>query len=99
VLSALIHRHLHDWLAVEPAAAGMQLIGLYRRPLNQEALLARARKEGLNLTPLSRYYLDGKNLDGKAAAAGLYLGYAGVPREAMEESVLKLQACFRALSG
>lgn len=89
--AALLQRHLRNWLRVEPTSAGMQLTAFYRRPLDQDALLAQARHKGLNLTPLSRYYL------GQPPCGGLYLGFGGIPRENLESSVKTLQECFQAL--
>jgi GntR family transcriptional regulator/MocR family aminotransferase len=109
-LTELLHRHVGDWLDVEPNPAGMQLTGFYRQPLDQAALLAQGRQRGLNLSPLSRYYFDegqagglSEGLDGEVAErrkfGGLYLGYAAVSMANMEENVLRLLACLRDLAG
>lgn len=90
IFAELLARHLGDWLRVEPTAAGMQLTGFYRQPLDESVLLAQAERKGLNLTPLSRYDLSPSDL----RPGGLYLGYAAVDRENLEVGVKRLRECF-----
>lgn len=90
LLVQLLQQHLSRWLEVTPTAAGMQLAGYYRQEVNEEALLAEARRQNIVLAPLSRYYL------GPCPQPGLYLGYAGVAPAAMADNVRRLQVCFEA---
>lgn len=88
VLVDAVQRHLGALLEIAPAASGMHLVGKLRR--GDDCLLSRkAAEHGINVPPLSLYYLD------QALQRGLLFGYACVPEPAIPTAVRALQRLFR----
>jgi GntR family transcriptional regulator/MocR family aminotransferase len=84
-------RHLGDRLLLRPAEAGMHLVGyLPTGPSadRDEAIAARARERGVEVTPLAALY------QGEPDRNGLLLGYAGLTRGEIENGMRTLAQCF-----
>jgi GntR family transcriptional regulator/MocR family aminotransferase len=84
VLVDAIQRSLGDRLEVRAAGAGMHLVGWLEAGSDDAAVSARLWEAGIEAPPLSRYGLV------RPARAGLLLGWAGYPPEAIERSVERL---------
>ncbi len=91
VFVALCEQYLKPWLNVQATHAGMQVPSEFCQTVDEAALIYHAQKAGLVLSLLSRYYFSAPQ------QRGLYLGYAGVPTDQMENSVQQLQDCFDAI--
>ncbi len=78
------HRQLSDGVRLGPADAGLHVTARLPPGTDDRALVARAPSLGLELLPLSRYYL------GPAREPGLVLGYGGLPPAAIRHGVRTL---------
>lgn len=75
----LLDEHLGTWLDPIDGRTGIQIAALFRGSINDGQVADQAARLGVNLAPLSRYFL------GPDPASGLLMGYAGV-----EETEMKL---------
>jgi GntR family transcriptional regulator/MocR family aminotransferase len=78
-----------DLITVEPAEAGMHLVGYLPPELDDRAVSAAARARGIEAPPLSAYYLE------QSARGGLLLGYTGVTEGEIVRGVRELAAAIR----
>jgi GntR family transcriptional regulator/MocR family aminotransferase len=85
-------RELSGVLRVEPAPAGMHLIGLLPERLSDRAVAAEARKRGVDTQALSSYSL------GRTPWNGLLLGYAAHPERELRLAMKRLAAAVEAVS-
>ncbi len=74
-------------LTLEPADAGMHLVGTLAVGSDDIAISQRARRAGVILVPISRFY------QGQPRQAGLMLGYAGFNTEQIRRGVARLDRC------
>jgi GntR family transcriptional regulator / MocR family aminotransferase len=77
----LLARHLGDWLDPIDGGTGIQIAALFRHPGDDQEVARRAIAAGINLAPLSLYYL------GEPRLRGLLMGYAGVEEKEMERAI------------
>lgn len=84
-LVACCQKHLGDMLEVKITSAGMQLPALFKKPINENTLLSLSQSADIVLSTLSRYCLSEEKL------AGVYLGYAGIPLDDIENNILRLK--------
>ena len=81
-------RHLDDRLQLRPAAAGMHLVGRLEDGTDDLALAARARRLGVEVTPLAALHQE------RPARCGLLLGYAGLGRSEIDIGMRILARAF-----
>lgn len=81
VLVEECRKHLGGLLEIEPADAGMHLVGWLPEGLNDVELSARATERGLKLSPVSEYYAK------KPARGGFILGYTAFDERKIREGV------------
>jgi GntR family transcriptional regulator / MocR family aminotransferase len=81
-------RHLGDRLTLKPAEAGMHLVGYLPKGSDDRAIAARARRLGVEVTPLAALY------QGAPDRSGLLLGYAGLTKGEIETGMRLLARCF-----
>lgn len=79
---------LSEWLSVGDAAAGMQVIGRFTRPLDDGEILEAAVKHGVDFSRLSAQYRH------SPPEHGLMLGYAGVSPEQAAAGIERLRSAF-----
>lgn len=84
-------RHLHEYGALMPAEAGIQL-AFRLHGLDDRRAAAAALAEGVVAPPLSRAVL------GTARVSGLQFGFAATPVEAIEPALLRLARALRSLA-
>jgi GntR family transcriptional regulator/MocR family aminotransferase len=82
-------RHLVGLIDVQPADAGMHLLGELPAGSDDVELAAEGARAGLLLRPLTVHYL------GRPQRAGLLLGYAGVPEREIDRGVEQLAMVLR----
>ncbi len=76
-----VHAKLNGALALEPASAGMHLVGRLEPGLDDLAISRDARSRGVEAPALSAHYRSAP------AQVGLVLGYAGVPERALPPAI------------
>ena len=86
LLVEAMQTHLADVFDIQATEAGMQLPVFYKRNINERNLVNKAKEMGLTLTPLANYHLN------QPTRPGLYLGYAGVPKNGIKKAVQQLQS-------
>jgi GntR family transcriptional regulator/MocR family aminotransferase len=84
-LVAAAGRYLEGLLEVEPRDAGMHLVGQLLRGRDDIAAARRAFEFGVDVTPLSAYYLE------QPKSRGLILCYTSAPPAAIREGARKLR--------
>jgi GntR family transcriptional regulator / MocR family aminotransferase len=77
--------HLDGLLEIEPADAGMHLVGWLPEGVNDVELSARAAERGLKLSPASEYFAN------KPARGGFILGYTAFDERQIREGVKTLK--------
>jgi GntR family transcriptional regulator/MocR family aminotransferase len=85
---ALAEARLDRWLTVSGSDTGMQVIGRFRQPMDDGAVLAAARRHGVDFVRMSTQYRHAE------PEHGMLLGYAGVGHDQMIAGVEKLRAAF-----
>ncbi|MBZ5576236.1 MAG: PLP-dependent aminotransferase family protein [Acidobacteriia bacterium] len=85
-LVAAARNELAGLLEVEPAEAGLQLVGWLPKSLSDRAVSERAAKAGIIAAPISAYAMQAK------LRPGLRLGYAPVNPRQIRDGVLRLAA-------
>lgn len=88
ILVAEIKKRLGDVLQIEPAEAGMHLIGWLSENFDDRKICRRAAQLNLNITPVSDY----RNI--KSKRGGLLLGYTAFDEKQIKEGVRKLAKVF-----
>lgn len=83
-------RHLGERLALRPAEAGMHLVGYLEDGADDVALAGRARRLGVEVTPLAALYQE------RPDRRGLLLGYAGLHGSEIENGMIGLARAFAA---
>ena len=83
--------HLDPWLEVREIDTGMQLVGRFRRALNDGELLEAAHGRGVDFTRLSLQYRH------STPVQGAMLGYAGVGEDDTRAGVSRLRRAFQDL--
>ena len=78
--------HLRASLKMRRTASGIQLVGLLAPGLDDRAIAARARAEGVNVSPLSMQYRHGKG------EHGLVMGFAAADERTTLRAIRKLAA-------
>lgn len=89
VLRRALENDLSPWLTVEPAAAGLHLVAMLRKHRNDAFVAQRAFAHGIELSPLSFFYLQ------KPTRPGLVLGYAAFSENVLRTSTRTLQRVFQ----
>lgn len=74
----LLRTHLGEWVEAIDSATGIQIAAILKQPMDDEALAQAASDRGINLAPLSLFFLH------QPRYRGLLMGYAGVPEATME---------------
>ncbi len=95
MLKNLLHHYLDDILKIIPSDGGMHLAVEFTpnisNYIDDNKLVEIAALSGINIAALSGYYA------GDIKKQGLLLGYAAVPEDIMEQSVIKLNDIIRSL--
>jgi GntR family transcriptional regulator/MocR family aminotransferase len=84
----LCGHYLGQWLEPLPGDAGIQTVWRLRPPLGDRDIVLRARRLGIDITPLSASY------QGVAALNGLIFGYAAVDEATMHAGLKRLRSVF-----
>jgi GntR family transcriptional regulator / MocR family aminotransferase len=86
-LAKALRRHFGDTLEVAGTEAGMHLVVLLPRGIDDRAVARRAAAKGISAMPLSTCYR------GEARLSGLVLGYGGASIPQIQDGVRKLKTC------
>ena len=89
---SLVAVMLGEWLDPIDGRTGIQIAAPFRMPLDDRAVVAAAAASGVNLAPLSLYFLN-EPRDG-----GLLMGYAGVAEGEMDRLVPMLRQILAAVA-
>ncbi|MGN6158642.1 MAG: PLP-dependent aminotransferase family protein [Devosia sp.] len=81
-------QELADWMTLRPADAGIQFVGDFRSDVSDVAVVAAARRRGLNISPLSMHYRH------VSPEPGLVLGYGAINESNMRAAFRSLKAAF-----
>ena len=84
-----LQQHCAKWLETDLTDAGMQLVALFRIPLNPASVKGEAQSAGLSVRPLSELY------QGPCPRDGLFLGYAGIQSEKIDSYCLTLSEALK----
>jgi len=90
-LCQLIKLHLDPWLSVQPPDAGMHLLAYCRNNLDDVALEAELRQQGVLVHALSKHYANTDVCAGRDSYAdirGFVMGFSGCNEQQLEENVL-----------
>ena len=83
---------LSEWISLRRTDAGIQLVGLFRTPLDDHMVAEAARRAGVNVSPLSiQYRHTSKN-------QGLVMGFAAADEKATRSGMIKLRQVFKQLT-
>ncbi|MCG8383089.1 MAG: PLP-dependent aminotransferase family protein [Gammaproteobacteria bacterium] len=85
ILSRALKQHLHEILTHTPRETGMHLTAYAKTPLDDQAIAAQAAQIGLQLRPLSSYFI------GPDQQSGFVLGYAGFDKDELIAGVEQLR--------
>ena len=88
----LLSTHLGDWLDPIDGATGIQIAAILKQPLDDEKLAEKAGDQGINLAPLSLFFLR------QPRYRGLLMGYAGVQEATMERLLPVLRGVIEDMS-
>ncbi len=99
-LLASLQRHLGSRVTVQGAASGLHVVAWVNDlPSSREgALVAAARREGVQVYPLSPLYVAGARGTKQARPAGLVLGYALLAPDQIDFGIRRLAAALRQLA-
>jgi GntR family transcriptional regulator/MocR family aminotransferase len=89
ILVKSIERCLQPWIEVEPADAGMHVIGWLTRELDDAHVAAVAARYGIQLTPISNYYTH------RPDRQGLMFGYTSLTERQIRVGVNRLREALR----
>jgi GntR family transcriptional regulator/MocR family aminotransferase len=85
-----LNETLGEWLEPIDGRTGIQIAALLKAGLSDGILVTEAAKAGINLAPLSRYFMHAPRQN------GLLMGYAGVPEKEMDRCFPLLRGVFLA---
>jgi GntR family transcriptional regulator / MocR family aminotransferase len=85
-----IRTEMEDLLEVIGSEAGMHLVALLHRGINDEAIARSAAKQGISAQPLSSCYMN------PPPRGGLILGYGGANETQIADAIRKLKQCVSA---
>jgi GntR family transcriptional regulator / MocR family aminotransferase len=77
-------RHLGRWMVLRPTDSGIQLIGLFRAPTDDRPIAAAARRQGINVSPLSMQFRH------RPPTPGLLMGFAASDLRGTEKAARRL---------
>ena len=86
---ALSRDRLDRWLTVNEADTGMQVMGRFKQPFDDGVVLAAALRRGVRFSRMSTHYRFAE------PQQGMFLGYAGVDKDATQLGVERLRQAFR----
>ena len=89
VLLRVLNEECAQWLTPVPSAAGMHIAAQLEIPLDETALVAEARKFGVQVHPLGAYYVR------RPVKRGLIFGYGAIDEAAIAEGVQRLRRALR----
>ena len=81
--------YLGQWLRLRRTESGIQLVGLFHSDLDDRAIAAGARAQGVNVSPLSIQYRHDR------AQRGLVMGFAAADEKTTLKAMVRLQDVFR----
>jgi GntR family transcriptional regulator / MocR family aminotransferase len=84
----LLDGYLGEWLVPIDGRTGMQIAATSKEPIDDRMLFEAARREGINLAPLSLYF------QGTPRETGVVMGYAATEEEIMEKLFPLLRTAF-----
>ena len=90
---AHLRETLGDWLEPVDGRAGIQIASIFKGATDDREVVARARAAGMNIAPLSLYFL------GEEKTSGLLMGYASVTEPEVRRAVLTLRSIVRESGG
>lgn len=86
-------RHLLPWMELGRTDSGIQLVGIFRKSFDDEKIAVEARKQGINVSPLSLQYR------GQAHQRGLLMGFAAADANVTRRSMEILAKVFASHAG
>jgi GntR family transcriptional regulator/MocR family aminotransferase len=89
----LLDGYLGEWLVPIDGRTGMQIAATSKEPIDDRMLFEAARREGINLAPLSLYF------HGTPRETGVVMGYAAIEEEIMEKLFPLLRTIFLGVIG
>jgi GntR family transcriptional regulator/MocR family aminotransferase len=91
-LTALLKKHLGEYLEANACDTGMHMIAWVRRPCNLPLLIKKAEEQEIVLQSVADYCIHFQQRD------ALIMGFTGFNAAHLEQSVLKLKKLFRELT-
>ncbi|MCP4380842.1 MAG: PLP-dependent aminotransferase family protein [Hyphomicrobiales bacterium] len=88
---AMCNTRLDRWLSVREIDTGMQLMGRFKRPMDDGDVLVAAMKRGVDFSRMSPHYRFAE------PEQGMFLGYAGVDQDTTRRGVERLRLAFQDL--
>jgi GntR family transcriptional regulator/MocR family aminotransferase len=80
--------HLQSWMELRRTDSGIQLIGMFKRPLDDRMIAGDARKQGINVSPLSLQYRS------RPTKSGLLMGFAAADERTTRRAMQRLTGVF-----
>jgi len=84
-LLGCLKRDFHGWLEPIPSAVGLHLAALSKTSLDVDALVDRARHEGIGIYSLREFYF------GRTVRPGLVFGYGAIDERDIAEGLLRVR--------
>ncbi len=81
--------HLSPWLSLRHVEAGIQLVGMFHKKLDDKVVAKAALEMGVNVSPLSIQYRHGNE------QRGLLMGFASADQRATKKAMIKLRNMFQ----
>ena len=92
VFMDLCEKELAPWLSLRRTDAGIQLVGLFHRKLDDRVVAAAAAEHGVNVSPLSLQYHQASKRH------GLVMGFAAADERAMRRAIANLREVLRGMA-
>ena len=87
VLLGALERDFSEWLEPIPSLAGLHLAAFARRTIDIDAIVERAKLQGVGVTSLRTFHVDGKS-----ARRGLVFGYGAIDERGIGAGLARLRA-------
>ena len=89
---AACEEHLGEWLQLRATESGIQLVGVFHSAHDDRIVAARARLQGINVSPLSIQYQHA------GGERGLVMGFAASDEKTTRTGMRKLKAILKEAS-
>jgi GntR family transcriptional regulator/MocR family aminotransferase len=89
---AVFEEYLGEWLALRETESGIQLVAVFRKRQDDRAIAAKARAQGINVSPLSLQYHQA------VSQSGLVMGFAASDERTTRNGMQKLRTVLKEAS-